>query len=121
MKIALAFDVYGTLIDTAGVVSELRKLVGDRAPEFSQAWRDKQLEYSFRRALMQRYQDFSVCVSQSLDYTCACLDIRLKAEDKETLLRAYTVLPLFDDVKECLAQFEATEFDLFAFSNLIDS
>jgi len=49
MPQTLAFDVHGTLIDTAGVVRELTGMVDDLAPHFSQRWRDKQLEYSFRR------------------------------------------------------------------------
>ena len=48
----LGFDVYGTLIDTAGVTTALQQYAGDRAGVFSSMWRDKQLEYSFRlRAL----------------------------------------------------------------------
>ncbi|MES9813817.1 MAG: hypothetical protein ABW161_13170 [Candidatus Thiodiazotropha sp.] len=44
MAITLAFDVYGTLIDTHGVVSELNDLVQDKAEAFSHKWREKQLE-----------------------------------------------------------------------------
>ena len=47
MQTTLAFDVYGTLIDTNGVVTALEKLIGGDAQKFSQSWRDKQLEYSF--------------------------------------------------------------------------
>ena len=47
----IAFDVYGTLIDTDGVVSQLREWIGSQADVFSQTWRSKQLEYSFRRGL----------------------------------------------------------------------
>ncbi len=75
--IVLAFDVYGTLIDTAGVTEELRDIIGDRAPGFAQLWRDKQLEYSFRRALMQNYADFSVCTRQALEYTGKQLGVAL--------------------------------------------
>ena len=50
----LAFDVYGTLIDTQGVTVILEQFLGDRAFEFSRTWREKQLEYSFRRGLMQQ-------------------------------------------------------------------
>ena len=56
MSLALAFDIYGTLIDPHGVVQELRKHLGERAPEFSALWREKQLEYTWRRALMRRYE-----------------------------------------------------------------
>jgi 2-haloacid dehalogenase len=33
MSIALAFDIYGTLIDPHGVVTELQNHIGDRAAE----------------------------------------------------------------------------------------
>jgi len=49
MAVTLAFDVYGTLIDTHGLVSALEKMIGSGAEEFSRIWREKQLEYSFRR------------------------------------------------------------------------
>jgi len=42
----LAFDVYGTLIDTSGVVETLEPILGERATGFSDLWRAKQLEYS---------------------------------------------------------------------------
>ncbi len=100
MSVTLAFDVYGTLIDTHGVISKLREIVGDRAEEFSQTWRDKQLEYSFRRALMQNYENFAVCTSQALDYTCAFHKVSLTDEQKAELLGIYRVLPAFSDVKE---------------------
>ena len=48
-------DMEFRLIDTAGIVTTLEKLVGDRAGTFSDLWRAKQLEYSFRRGLMQNY------------------------------------------------------------------
>ena len=117
MKTAIAFDIYGTLIDTAGVVAELREIVGDRAEAFSALWREKQLEYSFRRALMHRYQVFSECVSQSLDYTAARLAVDLGAGERARLLDAFTVLPAFDDVAGCLAAIDRDEHDIYALSN----
>ena len=66
MATTLAFDVYGTLINTHGVVSLLENMIGDNAHAFSTTWREKQLEYSFRRGLMQNYVLFSVCTEQAL-------------------------------------------------------
>ena len=102
MNTTLAFDVYGTLIDTNGVVAALQELVNDKAKSFSQTWRDKQLEYSFRRSLMQNYEDFGVCTSQALDYTCAFHKVSLTDAQKTELLGIYRVLPAFSDVKEGL-------------------
>ncbi len=31
--------------------------------DFANLWREKQLEYSFHRGLMQNYADFSICAS----------------------------------------------------------
>jgi 2-haloacid dehalogenase len=67
----LGFDVYATLIDTHGVVHSLAKYVGPHVLAFSNSWRAKQLEYSFRRELMKQYQTFAICTSQALDYTCS--------------------------------------------------
>lgn len=117
MLTTLAFDVYGTLIDTNGVVTALEALVGAKAQAFSQTWRDKQLEYSFRRGLMQNYQTFAVCTSQALDYTCAFYKVSLTEEQKAGLLSMYRVLPAFSDVKEGLNQLKAAGFRLYAFSN----
>jgi 2-haloacid dehalogenase len=117
MAITLAFDVYGTLIDTHGVVTALHALIGDKAVQFSQTWRDKQLEYSFRRGLMQNYQTFAVCTSQALDYSCAYYKLPLTKLQQEELLNLYRVLPAFNDVREGLSRLQAANFRLYAFSN----
>jgi 2-haloacid dehalogenase len=117
MKVTLAFDVYGTLIDTHGVVSRLQEIVGTNAKEFSCTWREKQLEYSFRRGLMQNYENFAVCTSHALDYTCTYYKKVLTKEQKQNLLDTYKTLPPFKDVKDGLARLKAANFRLFAFSN----
>ena len=117
MVTTLAFDVYGTLIDTHGVMTLLEALVGDKAKDFSRTWRDKQLEYSFRKGLMQNYETFAVCTSQALDYTCASYGATLSAEQKKELMAIYRVLPAFDDATEGLTRLKDTGNRLFAFSN----
>ena len=117
MAVTLAFDVYGTLIDTHGVVAKLEEIVGDRATDFSSTWRDKQLEYSFRRGLMQNYENFAVCTRDALDYTCDRYGLAIGQEDKQVLLDIYRELPAFDDVEGALADLAARDCRLFAFSN----
>ena len=117
MTITIAFDVYGTLIDTHGIVVALGERLGDRAGEFSRRWREKQLEYSFRRGLMQNYVDFSVCTRQALDYTNSAFGSPLGAQDVEALMAAYGKLPPFPDVDEGLAAASKAGHRLFAFSN----
>lgn len=113
----IAFDVYGTLIDTDGVVSVLHTMIGDKARQFSQTWREKQLEYSFRRGLMQNYENFAVCTEQALNFTCSYHKIELGKAQKNRLLDSYKTLPAFHDVKEGLLRLKKEKYRLFAFSN----
>jgi len=117
VPVTLAFDVYGTLINTQGIVSKLQEIVENKADEFSRIWRDKQLEYSFRRGLMQNYENFSICTSNALDFTCSYLNVSLTNEQKSELLRSYRTLPAFDDVAKALGQLKSAGFRMYAFSN----
>jgi 2-haloacid dehalogenase len=117
MTTTLAFDVYGTLIDTHGIIATLQPHLGQRAADFSRAWREKQLEYSFRRGLMRRYETFAVCTGQALDHTCSMFGLHLGPEAREGLLHAYRTLPAFMDAREGLTRVRDAGFRLFAFSN----
>lgn len=117
MTITLAFDVYGTLLDTQGVAAVLKKHVGPQAQAFSHSWREKQLEYSFRRALMQNYADFAACTAAALDYTAAQYHVTLDKPARDELLGAYRKLPAFADVPPCLAKARVLGYRMYAFSN----
>lgn len=117
MNITLGFDVYGTLIDTAGISKALEKFAGTGTAAFAGLWRDKQLEYSFRRGLMQNYQHFAICTRNALDYCCEALGIQIASADKDGLMAQYRELPAFPDVRKSLPELQASGFRLFAFSN----
>ena len=116
MSITLGFDVYGTLIDTAGISEALAQHVGERAATFANLWRSKQLEYAFRRALMGRYRDFAVCTRQALDYLCLHFQTPLTEADRNQLMARYLHLPAFPDAKPGLTRLASAGFRLFAFS-----
>ena len=80
-------------------------------------WRSKQLEYSFRRGLMKRYEKFSVCTRNALDYSDAYLNTGLTEDNKNCLMQKYRVLPAFHDVKESLVKLQSANYRMFAFSN----
>jgi 2-haloacid dehalogenase len=122
MTLRLAFDVYGTLIDTHGVVTELEERLGafgkaELAAEFSRRWRDKQLEYSFRRGLMGAYVAFSQCTREALEFTDRALQTRLADADKDRLMATYAELPAFPEVAEALSRLEQARVCCVAFSN----
>lgn len=115
MRLALAFDVYGTLADTAGIARALSAHTEDPAL-FAARWRDKQLEYTFRRALMRRYAPFSECTADALDAVCADLNSDISPAARANILLEYRRLPAFADARPAL---EALPRDsvAYAFSN----
>ena len=117
MKQTLAFDVYGTLINTSGVFNSLELLIGEKAKPFMDTWRNKQLEYSFRRGLMKQYRDFSVCTADSLEFCCRMFKVELTGNQKKALLDEYSFLPIFADVVEGLSSLKEVVYALYAFSN----
>ena len=115
----LAFDIYGTLIDTCGVTGLLEQHIGsDKAPSFALLWRDKQLEYSFRRALMGAYAPFHVCTSDALAYCIDEFDVEISPQQHAGLIECYLNLPVFDDVIDCLETLSPrADIQAFAFTN----
>jgi 2-haloacid dehalogenase len=117
MTTTLAFDIYGTLIDTQGISQKLYDVIGEQSIEFAHRWREKQLEYAFRRGLMRYYQNFATCTAQAFDYTNELFATNISTTDKKALMDAYETLPAFADVTESLILAEKAGFRLFAFSN----
>ncbi len=121
LKPVLAFDVYGTLIDPFHMKEHLRAAFGERAKEASELWRSKQIEYSFRRALMKKYRPFDACTAQALSFVSAQLGIPLSEEAHKALMSKYLQLPAFPDVTAALAELTAQGFTITAFSNGTES
>jgi 2-haloacid dehalogenase len=117
MTTAIAFDVYGTLVDPLAIADHLKSLIGARATHFAELWRTKQLEYSFRRGLMRAYKPFSVCTRDSLLYTESALGIVLTEESRTMLIEHYKNLPAFRDAASGLASIKSSGYRLAAFSN----
>lgn len=113
----LAFDVYGTLIDPFHMEEHLRPSFGDRAKEASELWRGKQLEYSWRRALMKKYADFNRCTEQALRFVSAQLGTPLPENTLTSLMNQYLTLPAYPDVSAALASLAARGLKSVAFSN----
>lgn len=117
MTPVLAFDIYGTLADTSGIARALSARGVADAAAFAARWRDKQLEYTFRRALMRRYAPFSECTKNALDFVCAERKTALSESARAELMSEYAKLPAFADAAPALSLLAKTEARLFAFSN----
>jgi 2-haloacid dehalogenase len=99
----LLFDAYGTLFDVHSVVEAGRAVTSD--PEaLSALWRQKQLEYTWLRSLMGRYEDFWTITESALAFACRRLGLRVSAAERQRLMDAYLALVPFPEVREVLAR-----------------
>jgi 2-haloacid dehalogenase len=94
---AVVFDAYGTLYDIQSVASVTEDAFPGYGEIITQVWRIKQLEYTWLRSLMRRYQDFSALTRDSLAYTLRCLGLTYDAETFESIIEKYLHLDLYPD------------------------
>jgi len=100
---ALVFDAYGTLYDIQSVAAITDEAFPGYGEIVTQIWRLKQLEYTWLRSLMHRYEDFSVITRESLAYTLRCLGLKNDPAVFERIMDKYVHLDLYPDAKATLA------------------
>jgi 2-haloacid dehalogenase len=121
MSYAIGFDVYGTLIDPLRIAQALRELTGSQSDAIARLWREKQLEYSFRRGLMRNYQSFDVCTEQALEYATRAFGVSLTRTDRTGLLEQYRNLPAYEDALAGIEALQNQDHALYAFSNGVEA
>lgn len=100
---AVVFDAYGTLYDIQSVAAVTEEAFPGYGEIITQVWRIKQLEYTWLRSLMRRYQDFSVITRDSLAYTLRCLGLEYDEDAFERIMDKYLHLDLYPDALATLA------------------
>jgi 2-haloacid dehalogenase len=100
---AVVFDAYGTLYDIQSVASVTDRAFPGYGEMITQVWRIKQLEYTWLRSLMRRYEDFSVITRDALAYTLRILGLKYDADVFERIMEKYVHLDLYPDARQTLA------------------
>jgi len=97
------FDAYGTLFDVHSVVEAGRAITSDPVT-LAATWRQKQLEYTWLRALMGTYADFWVVTESALRYAIRRLGLVATEAQVRRLMEAYLTLACFPEVKTALGR-----------------
>ena len=97
---ACVFDAYGTLFDFAAAAARCRDQLGDNCERLTQLWRDKQLQYTWLRAVADRHADFRQVTREALDFALETLGLRGPGL-RERLMRVYLALDPFPEVPGC--------------------
>ena len=95
------FDAYGTLFDVHSVIEAGRAITGDPAA-LSLLWRQKQLEYTWLRSLMGRYEDFWAVTEAALRFSVRRLGLAADDAQLARLMDAYLSLACFPEVEAAL-------------------
>jgi len=99
---AFIFDAYGTLFDVHSVLRRDGSNISGDLQALSQLWRQKQLEYTWLRALMERYEDFWQITEAALRSVVRQLSIETTDRQLERLMQAYLFPAAFGEVKSAL-------------------
>ncbi|MDQ2783713.1 MAG: haloacid dehalogenase type II [Chloroflexota bacterium] len=118
---AIGFDVYGTLVDPLEMQRHLRVLLGGQAGSFAALWREKQLEYTFRRGLMRQYVSFDLCTAQALRYVVQSLAVDVSEAEQARLLAQYRQLAAFPDAIPAIERLKTAGHTVVAFSNGVEA
>ena len=99
---AVVFDAYGTLYDIQSVASVTEAAFPGHGNAITQIWRMKQLEYTWLRSLMERYEDFSVVTREALIYALTVLGLKYDDRVLARIMDKYVHLDLYDDARDAL-------------------
>lgn len=95
---ACVFDAYGTLFDVHSAAARCRDELGNTAGPLSETWRQKQLQYTWLRSLMNAHVDFWRVTGDALDFAMASVGlddpgIRKRLMDLYLSLDSYPEVP----------------------------
>jgi 2-haloacid dehalogenase len=99
---AFLFDAYGTLFDVHSVVSQASVDIPADVKALSALWRQKQLEYTWLRSLMERYEDFWEVTKAALHASVAHLGVEASDAQLDALLKAYLRPEVYPDALAAL-------------------
>ena len=113
---ACVFDAYGTLFDFASAAAGCQDVLGDKTAAVTALWRDKQMQYTWLRAVQGRHADFWQVTGDALDFTLETLALADPAL-RERLMGLYRTLDSFPEVPDVLRTLKARGYQTAILSN----
>ena len=113
---ACVCDAYGTLFDYASAAAGCREALGERLAPLTTLWRDKQLQYTWLRALQGRHADFWQVTGDALDFALETLGLDNRPL-RTRLMELYLSLDVFPEVPAMLQRLKAAGLKTAILSN----
>jgi 2-haloacid dehalogenase len=116
---AVAFDAF-PIFDPRPVFALAETLFPGKGAELSNAWRTKQFEYQWLRALGGRYADFLHTTEEALVFAARQVQVDLTTEKRAGLMEAYGKLTAWPDVATTLRTLRDSGLRLALLSNMTE-
>src|SRR4051794_20271991 len=113
---ACVFDAYGTLFDFASAARNCRDVLCDVIDELTPLWRDKQLQYTWLRAVQGRQGYFGKVPPNPLAFALETW-ARYKPALRDRLMNLYLTPEPFPEVGEVLERLKASGLRTAILSN----
>lgn len=113
---ACIFDAYGTLFDYRSAASRCRDVLGENFDQVNALWREKQLQYSWLRAIQGRHVDFWQVTGEALDFALDTAGIT-DSTVRERLMAMYLKLDAFPEVADMLKRLRTAGLKTAILSN----
>src|SRR5712691_10073977 len=113
---ACVFDAYGTLFDVAAAARSCGDELGEKSSALSSLWREKQLQYTWLRALQGRHADFWQVTGEALDFALETLGVE-KPGLRDRLMNLYLTLDAFPEVPDVLRRLKEAGLRTAVLSN----
>jgi 2-haloacid dehalogenase len=116
----VAFDAF-PIFDPRPIAARVESFFPSRGAELSGAWRTRQFEYQWLRALGGHYADFWQTTSDALRFAASMLQLPLTSDQHDQLMQMYLELKPWPDVAPALAALKQTGVALAFLSNMTKS
>jgi 2-haloacid dehalogenase len=113
---AVAFDAF-TVFDSRPIFRACEEAFPGRGSDLSNAWRIRQFEYQWLRALAGQYEDFWQTTRSALDFAARSLKLELSSSVRDSLMQGYLALKAWPDVPDALAELRRSGKRLALLSN----
>jgi 2-haloacid dehalogenase len=113
---ACVFDAYGTLFDFASATRGCRDSLGDDLDKLTVLWRDKQLQYTWLRAIQGKHADFWQVTGDALDFALETLKLD-RSGLRDRLMELYLTLDAFPEVPDILRRLKVAGIRTAILSN----
>ena len=99
---AAVFDLYGTILNLAGMEEPIAAAGIEDAAGFVREWRRKHIEYAYLSSMAQAFRPFDDLSARALDHTCALRGVALDDAVRARFGELFRVMPAHADAVPAL-------------------